>query len=90
MKAETAHEKAYIFQNILLEKLNDFLPEKIVNFTSEDQVWVTPEIKDIARKKSREFFKHRKSPKWNTLIGTPSMMFLKKSAQLQRRLTILT
>ena len=44
-----------------------YLPEKVVTYTSQDQVWVTPEIKQLARKKSREFFKHRKSPKWKTL-----------------------
>ena len=51
--AITAHEKAAIFQSTLLEKLNSFLPEKIVMFTSVDQVWITPEIKDISRRKRR-------------------------------------
>ena len=67
LSATTAHEKAAIFQHTLLEKLNLFLPEKVVKFTSVDQVWITPEIKEISRKKRREFFKHRKSPKWRTL-----------------------
>ena len=66
-EAETAHQKAELFQNILLEKLNTFLPEKIVKFTSEDQVWVTPEIKEISRRKRREFSKKRKSTKWKNL-----------------------
>ena len=65
--AITAHEKASIFQSTLLEKLNCFLPEKIVKFTSVDQVWITPEIKDISRRKRREFYKHRKSSKWKIL-----------------------
>ena len=65
--APTAHDKAEIFQTILLEKLDLFLPEKVVKFTSEDQVWVTPEVKEISRKKRREYFKNRKSPKWKTL-----------------------
>ena len=39
----------------------------MVKFTSEDQVWVTPEVKEISRKKRREYFKNRKSPKWKTL-----------------------
>ena len=51
--ATTAHEKAGIFQTTLLENMNIFLPEKIVKFTSEDQVWITPEIKDILRRKQR-------------------------------------
>ena len=32
-----------------------------------DQVWITPEIKDISRRKRREFYKHRKSSKWKIL-----------------------
>ena len=67
INAETAHKKAEILQTILLEKLDFYLPEKIVKFTSEDQVWITPEIKEISRKKSREFFKKRKSQNWETL-----------------------
>ena len=65
--ATTAHEKANIFQTTLLEKLDTFLPKKVVKFTSEDQVWATPEIKDISRRKRREYYKNRRSPKWKTL-----------------------
>ena len=61
------NKKAACLQNTLLEKLNIFLPEKIVKFTSENQVWITPEIKNIWRRKQREYAKHRRSPKWKTL-----------------------
>ena len=73
-KEDTAHRKAEILQNTLLEKLNLFLPEKRVKYTSQDQVWITPEIKELARKKAREFSKHRRSPKWKAL----SALFEKK------------
>ena len=65
--AASAHEKAQILQNTLMEKLNHFLPQKSLKFTSDDQVWITSEIKELSRKKSREYFKHRKSPKWKEL-----------------------
>ena len=65
--AVTTHEKADVFQTILLQKLNYFLPEKVITFSSDNQVWVTPEIKQLSRKKSREYFKNRKSPKWKEL-----------------------
>ena len=65
--AKSAHDKAEFLQNLLMEKLNCFLPEKIVKFTSEDQSWVTTEIKDIARREKRLYFKHRRSPKWKVL-----------------------
>ena len=51
----------------MLEKINLFLPEIIAKFTAEDQVWITSEIKDISRRKRREYYKHRKSQKWKTL-----------------------
>ena len=65
--AESAHKKAEILKSVLLEKLNIYLPEKTVKLTSQDQVWVTPEIKILARNKSKEFSKRRKSPKWKTM-----------------------
>ena len=65
--AVTAHDQADIFQTTLLQKLNQFLPEKVIKFSSDDQVWVTPEIKMISRKKCREYFKNRKSSKWKAL-----------------------
>ena len=66
-EAVTANDKARNLQNLLLEKLNEFLPMKNVQFTSEDQPWATPEIKDLSRRKKREFSKRRKSPKWKRL-----------------------
>ena len=38
-----------------------------MKFSSDDQVWVTPEIKMIARKKCKGYFKNRKSSKWKAL-----------------------
>jgi hypothetical protein len=63
----SAHDKAEILQNVLMEQINCFLPEKTVRFTSDDHPWTTSEIKDIARRKKREFFKRRKSIKWKRL-----------------------
>ena len=45
--AITAHDKSSIFQAELLEALNKFLPEKTTTFSSDDQAWCTPEIKEI-------------------------------------------
>ena len=63
-EAESAHDKAKGLQNIMMEKLNYFLAQKTSKFTSEDQPWVTSEIKEIDRRKKREFSKRRKSEKW--------------------------
>ena len=66
-EAESAHEKARVLQDLVMKKLNIYLPEKTATFTSEDQPWVTPEIKDVQRRKKREYCKHKKSPKWKRL-----------------------
>ena len=66
-EAESAHEKANVLQQLMMDKLNLYLPQKTAKFTSDDQPWVTPEIKDIDRKKKREYVKHRKSEKWKRL-----------------------
>ena len=52
-EAESAHEKANVLQQLMMDKLNLYLPQKTAKFTSEDQTWVTPEIKEIDRKKKK-------------------------------------
>ena len=64
---ESAHNKAQTFQSDLLDALNHFLPEKTVNFSSDDQPWCNPAIKDLDRKCKREYNKHRKSKRWKYL-----------------------
>ena len=65
--ALTAHSKAEVFQTELLSALNKFLPEKNMTFSSDDQPWMTPELKNLDRKRKRQFQKHRKSEKWHFL-----------------------
>ena len=76
MQAVTAHEIASNLQALLLNQLDKFMPSKTVNFTSEDQPWVTGEIKDISRRKKREYSKKRKSPKWKKLNSQLEAMCL--------------
>jgi hypothetical protein len=63
----TAHEKAKVFQTLLMSALDEYLPQKMTTFSSDDQVWMTPELKQLDRRRKREFRKHRKSPKWKHL-----------------------
>ena len=58
-KAETAHTKADIFQKELLEALNKYLPEKSMTFSSDDRPWMTPELKNLDRRRKRQFHKNR-------------------------------
>ena len=63
-EAVTAHEKAENFQNILLQKLDQFFPEKEVKFSSDDQPWITTKIKKLDRQRKRIYHKYRRSEKW--------------------------
>lgn len=63
-EAETAHEKANILQNLLMEQLDKYLPNKIIKLTSDDQPWFTNELKEVDRKRKREYLKNKKSAKW--------------------------
>ena len=65
--AETAHDKATILQHKLKTALDNYLPEKSIKITSDDQPWINNQIKQIDRKRKREFSKHRKSDKWKQL-----------------------
>ena len=61
---EDAHSKARVFQNMLKEKLDEYLPLKTLKVTSDDQPWITQKVKSMDRKCKREFSKNQKSPKW--------------------------
>ena len=66
-QAKSAHEKANIFQNLLIKALDDFLPEKTRKISSDDQVWITHKLKMLDRKRKRIFHKERRSEKWKHL-----------------------
>ena len=63
----STHTKAETFQIVLLDGLNHFLPEKTVQFSSDDQPWCNPAIKQLDRKCKRKFSKHRKTQRWKYL-----------------------
>jgi hypothetical protein len=54
-------------QTELLEGLNKYLPEKTMTFSSDDQPWMTPELKNLDRKRKRQYHKHRRSNKWHNM-----------------------
>ena len=66
-QAESAHEKAKLLQDILLTGLDNFFPEKIRKFSSDDQPWVSHKIKMLDRRRKRVFHLERKSERWKRL-----------------------
>ena len=51
----------------MLEKVEEFLPEKKVKICSDDQPFCTEKMKRLKRIKCREFSKNRSSEKWKSL-----------------------
>ena len=64
--AESAHEKAEIFQTTILEKLDEIIPEKKITFSSDDSAFFTPELKQLDRTRKRIYHKQGRSKKWKS------------------------
>ena len=75
------HKKAEIFQKILMEKYYEVFPLKTLRVCSEDQPWISLHLKNLDRKRKREFYKNKKSPKWEKL----NTEFVEKSNQEKRK-----
>ena len=87
-EAENIDDKTELFQNKLLEKVDEFFPQKIREISSNDQPFCTEEIKHLKRLKSREYRKNRKSVKWRDLskqyekaVKKAKKMFYKKAVK---------
>ena len=63
-KAETGHEKADVFQKIILDKVNFFFPRKTRKVSSDDKPWFSSKLKSLDRKRKRTYRKEKKSEKW--------------------------
>ena len=55
------------FHLFLRSQLDKYFPEKMVRISNLDKKWFSPQIKQIHRKMQREFYKHRRSPKYKKL-----------------------
>ena len=67
--AVSAHTKAQIFQEMLVTKLDEIFPVRIRKIGSDDQPWVTFQLKKLDRMRKRVFNKERKSKKWKIWIN---------------------
>ena len=66
-QAESANDKAKIFQDTLIKALDQIFPEKIRNVSSDDQPWISHRLKVLDRKRKRIFHRERRSEKWKSL-----------------------
>ena len=65
--SESSHDKASVFQNMLLKKYDMFFPEKNRKINSDDAPWMTQKLKKMDRKRKRIYRKERRSEKWKML-----------------------
>merc|ERR1711884_525698 len=54
--------------HMILDKVDEFCPEKMRKLASDDKPWFTEELKVLKRKKSRLFRKNRSSKKYYHLV----------------------
>lgn len=62
---KSAHNKASALQQLLVQKYEEYFPEKKRTFSSDDQPFFSEKLGIMKRRKCREFRKNRKSAKWN-------------------------
>ena len=67
MNAKTPDEKAEMLHNIVKSKLDETCPEKTTKIASDDQPWYTDKLKQLDRRKRREYKKNRRSEKYKAL-----------------------
>ena len=61
------HQKAEQFHNIIVHKMNNHIPEKVVKMTTLDKNWFNPSLKMMYNEMHKEYFKNGKSSKWKRL-----------------------
>ena len=83
-QAKTSHQKAEIFQDMLMTTLNKFLPIKELKVSTDDKPWINHEIKLLDRKRKREFFHNKKSKKWSELDQTFKIKSLQAKQNYQK------
>ena len=73
--------KSEVLQTLLLNKYNEFFPEKTQNVSSDDQPFYNDKLSRLRRRKGREYRKHRRSEKWLKLekVYNDQLVLAKKS-----------
>ena len=67
MEADDGHKIARNFHNTLMFFRDKHFPEKSVSMSSFDKDWMHPDLKYLHVQMTKEYFKNRKSEKWQKL-----------------------
>ena len=64
LRENSTSDLAMEFETLVYQKLDEFCPEKVMKFSSYDKPFITKELKEIDRKKKREYQKRGKTRKY--------------------------
>ena len=67
LEEESIDKKAILLQEIVLKQVNQFLPEKRRVIASDDDPWVTEDVKKLNRHRQREYRKNKNSNKYQEI-----------------------
>ena len=81
LNSQLIDTKAEILHAMVLNKLDEYCPEKKRKISSDDQPWFTEQLKRLDRRKRREFHKNRRSKRYKNL----QKLFDKKISQEKRK-----
>ena len=56
--------KVIMFEKILVDKINELFPEKVLKVNENDKPWIDSKLLKIDRLRKREYSKRKKSEKW--------------------------
>ena len=81
LATESIDKKAELLLSQVLEAVNSFLPEKVINLASDNQPWFTEPLKKLDRRRRREYHRNRISDKYSRL----NRLYLEKLAKAKKR-----
>ena len=67
LEEESIDKKAALLQECVLEQVNQFLPETRRVIASDDDPWVTEDVKKLNRQRQREYRKNKHSDKYQEI-----------------------
>ena len=63
----SVNQKTDKFEQIIMERVNFYFPEKCIKLNENDHPWISPELKALDRQRKREYNKNKRSKKWKEL-----------------------
>ena len=79
-KIPSVTEKAKLFEDIVMKKVESVFPQKVIKIHRNDKPWVDTELQNLDRQRKREYNLRKKSKKWISL----NEKFKKRAQELKK------